>query len=80
MYRFLLGTAIAATATAAFAADAPVVLDQELAQPHISGYGELYVGGLYISVPGDHATGTAAGGAARVNFPIDARWNIQTDA
>jgi len=80
MYRLLLGAAIAATATSAYAADAPVVLDQELAQPHISGYGELYVGGLYFTVPGDHLTGTTAGGAARVNFPIDPRWNIQTDA
>lgn len=80
MYRFLLAAAIAATATTAFAADAPVVLDQELAQPHISGYGEVYLGGLYFSIPGDSANGTTAGGAARVNFPIDARWNIQTDA
>ncbi|WP_296738714.1 hypothetical protein [Mesorhizobium sp.] len=80
MHRLLLGAAIAATATSAYAADAPVVLDQELAQPHISGYGELYLGGLYVSVPGDHATATTAGGTARVNFPIDARWNIQTDA
>jgi len=80
MYRLLFGAAIAATATSAFAADAPVVLDQDLAQPHISGYGELYVGGLYVTFPGDHATATTAGGAARVNFPIDPRWNIQTDA
>ncbi|TPN75484.1 hypothetical protein FJ988_29095 [Mesorhizobium sp. CU3] len=80
MYRLFLGAALAATATSAFAADAPVILDQELAQPHISGYGELYLGGLYFSVPGDHETGTGAGGAVRVNFPIDARWNIQTDA
>lgn len=80
MYRFLLGAAIAATATSAFAADAPVVLDQELAQPHISGYGEVYLGGIYFATPGDDANGTTAGGAARINFPIDARWNIQTDA
>ena len=80
MHRLFLGAAIASAATSAFAADAPIVLDQELAQPHISGYGELYLGGLYFSVPGDHETGTGAGGAVRVNFPIDARWNIQTDA
>ncbi|RWG82671.1 hypothetical protein [Mesorhizobium sp.] len=80
MYRFLLGAAIAATATSAFGADAPVVLDQELAQPHISGYGEVYLGGIYFATPGDDANGTTAGGAARINFPIDARWNIQTDA
>ncbi|MDG4851810.1 MULTISPECIES: hypothetical protein [unclassified Mesorhizobium] len=79
MYRFLLSAAIAATATSAFAADAPVLLDQELAQPHISGYGEIYLGGLYFATPGDDTDGTTAGGAVRVNFPIDARWNIQTD-
>ena len=80
MYRLVLSAAIAATTTSAFAADAPVVLDQELAQPHISGYGEVYLGGLYFATPGDDADGTTAGAAARVNFPIDARWNIQTDA
>jgi len=80
MYRFLLGAAIAATATSAFAADAPVVLDQELAQPHISGYVEAYLGGLYLTAEGEHENATTAGGAGRVNFPIDSRWNIQTDA
>ncbi|TIW15181.1 MAG: hypothetical protein E5V81_25445, partial [Mesorhizobium sp.] len=80
MHRLFLSAAIVATATSAFAADAPVVLDQQLEQPHISGYGEIYLGGLHFSTPGDDANGTAAGGAARINFPIDARWNIQTDA
>ena len=80
MYRFLLGAAIAASATSAFAADAPVVLDQELAQPHISGYVEGYVGGLYFTVPGFHANGTTAGGVGRINVPIDSRWNVQADA
>ncbi|TIW67148.1 MAG: hypothetical protein E5V60_09870, partial [Mesorhizobium sp.] len=67
MYRLVLSAAIAVTATSTFAADAPVVLDQELAQPHISGYGEVYLGGLYFATPGDDADGTTAGGAARVN-------------
>ncbi len=79
MYRLLISAAIAATATSAFAADA-VVMDQTIAAPHISGYVEAYLGGLYLTVPGDHATATTAGGTGRVNFPIDARWNIQTDA
>ncbi|WP_027051381.1 hypothetical protein [Mesorhizobium erdmanii] len=82
MYRFILGVAIAATATSAFAADAvaPIVMDQEVAAPHISGYVEAYLGGLYVTVPGDHASATTAGGTGRVNFPIDSRWNVQTDA
>ncbi|MER9742897.1 hypothetical protein [Mesorhizobium sp. M0187] len=80
MYRLILGAAIAATTTSAFAADAPVVLDQELTQPHISGYVEAYLGGLYLSASGGHSTSTVAGGAGRVNFPIDSRWNIQADA
>ena len=56
MYRFLLGAAIAATTTSAFAADAvaPIVMDQELAQPHISGYVEAYLGGVYLSAEGGH--------------------------
>ncbi|SDA44022.1 hypothetical protein [Mesorhizobium qingshengii] len=82
MYRFLLGAAIAATATSAFAADAvaPIVMDQELARPHISGYVEAYLGGLYLSSDFGHENATTAGGAGRVNFPIDSRWNIQADA
>lgn len=82
MYRLLLGAAIAVTATSAIAADAvePIVMDQELAQPHISGYVEAYLGGLYLSADGGHLSARTAGGAGRVNFPIDARWNIQTDA
>lgn len=79
MYRILMGAAIAATATSAFAADA-IVMDQSIAAPHISGYVEVYLGGLYLTIPGDHASATTAGGTGRVNFPIDARWNIQTDA
>jgi hypothetical protein len=82
MYRLLLGAAIAVTTTSAFAADAvaPIVMDQELAQPHISGYVEAYLGGLYLTIPGDHATATTAGGTGRVNFSIDSRWNVQADA
>ncbi|MET3521962.1 MULTISPECIES: hypothetical protein [Mesorhizobium] len=82
MYRLLLGAALAATATSAFAADAvaPIVMDQELAQPHVSGYVEAYLGGLYVTAAGEHADGTTAGGTGRVNFPIDSRWNVQTDA
>ncbi|QKC83390.1 hypothetical protein EB232_18775 [Mesorhizobium sp. NZP2077] len=82
MYRLLLGAAIAATATSAFAADAvaPIVMEPELAQPHISGYVEAYLGGLYLTSGGEHESATTAGGAGRVNFPIDPRWNIQADA
>jgi len=82
MYRLLLGAALAATATSAFAADAvaPIVMDPAVTQPHISGYLEAYVGGLYVTFSGDHATATTAGGTGRVNFPIDSRWNVQTDA
>ncbi|MEP6564161.1 MAG: hypothetical protein ABJB10_03420 [Mesorhizobium sp.] len=82
MYRFLLGAAIAVTTTSAFAADAvaPIVLEPEIAQPHISGYVEAYLGGLYLTAFGQHESATTAGGAGRVNFPIDSRWNIQADA
>lgn len=82
MYRLLLGAALAATATSAFAADAvaPIVMDPAITQPHISGYVEAYLGGIYLSAEGGHETATTAGGVGRVNFPIDSRWNIQTDA
>ncbi|UVK36489.1 hypothetical protein LHFGNBLO_003407 [Mesorhizobium sp. AR10] len=82
MYRLLLGAAIAATATSAFAADAvaPIVMEPEIAQPHISGYVEAYLGGLYLSTDFGDENATTAGGAGRVNFPIDSRWNVQTDA
>jgi len=82
MYRLLLGAALAATATSAFAADAvaPIVMDPAITQPHISGYVEAYLGGLYLTAFGQHENATTAGGTGRVNFPIDSRWNVQTDA
>jgi hypothetical protein len=82
MYRFLLGAAIAATASSAYGADAvaPIVMDQELAQPHVSGYVEAYLGGLYVTSDFGNQSATTAGGVGRVNLPIDSRWNIQADA
>ena len=82
MYRLLLGAALAATASSAFAADAvaPIVMDPAITQPHISGYVEAYLGGLYLTAFGQHETATTAGGAGRINFPIDPRWNVQADA
>ena len=82
MYRLLLGAALAVTATSAFAADAvaPIVMDPVITQPHISGYVDAYLGGLYLTAFGQHETATTAGGAGRINFPIDSRWNVQADA
>jgi opacity protein-like surface antigen len=82
MYRLLIGTAMALIATSAFAADS--IQSEPVSTPHISGNVEAYLGGIWIDLSGPFAGGNehgwAAGGAGRVNFPLDARWNIQTDA
>ena len=77
MYRLLLGVAVAATASSAFAADAvaPIVMDPAVTQPHISGYVEAYLGGLYLTSDFGNESATTAGGAGRINFPIDPQLN-----
>ncbi|QKC89644.1 hypothetical protein EB230_15440 [Mesorhizobium sp. NZP2234] len=78
MHRFLLVVASLAATTSAFAADAPPPLAEEtVATPRISGYGELYLGGLRFV--GDDYTTRAGGGAARVNIAFAQRWNLQGD-
>ncbi|TGQ64139.1 hypothetical protein EN829_020680 [Mesorhizobium sp. M00.F.Ca.ET.186.01.1.1] len=66
-------------ATSAHAADTVQPLAGEaVLTPHISGYGELYLGGLRFV--GDDYTTRAGGGAARVNVAFAQRWNLQGDA
>ena len=83
MYRLLIGAAMALTATSSFAAD--YVQQEPVSAPRISGYVEGYLGGVWLHVDdpfggGESESGWAAGGDGRVNFPINDRWNIQTDA
>ena len=78
MHRFLLVVASLAATTSAFAADAlPPLAEETVATPRISGYGELYLGGLRFV--GDDYTTRAGGGAARVNIAFAQRWNLQGD-
>ncbi|OBQ74491.1 outer membrane beta-barrel protein [Mesorhizobium erdmanii] len=78
MHRFSLVVASLAATTSAFAADAlPSFSGETVATPHISGYGELYLGGLRFV--GDDYTTRAGGGAARVNIAFAQRWNLQGD-
>jgi len=82
MYRLLIGAAISLAATSSYAAD--YVQQQPVSTPHISGNVEAYLGGIWVDVsgpiPGGDENGWAAGGAGRINFPLNERWNIQTDA
>ncbi|ODT13945.1 MAG: hypothetical protein ABS57_17100 [Mesorhizobium sp. SCN 65-12] len=66
------------TVTSAFAADTmqPLAVDTATG-PHISGYGELYLGGLRFV--GDDYTTRAGGGAASLNIAFAQRWNLQGD-
>ncbi|TPI36076.1 hypothetical protein FJW07_05855 [Mesorhizobium sp. B3-1-9] len=78
MHRFSIIAASLVATTFAYAADAPQPLAGEtVVTPHISGYGEIYLGGLRFTSIGD--TVHAAGGAARVNIPFAQRWNFQGD-
>lgn len=65
--------------SAAFAADAILPIATEPVAPHISGYGELYLGGLQLSFFGDDDSLRAGGGAGRVNIPFADSWNVQID-
>ena len=78
MHRFPIVVASLVAATSAYAADAlqPVAVEP-VVTPHISGYGELYLGGLSFSNGGDRLW--AGGGASRVNIPFAGRWNLQGD-
>jgi hypothetical protein len=65
--------------SAAFAADAVLPVAVEPVVPHISGYGEIYLGGLEISQFGEDDSIRAGGGAGRVNIPFAEKWNVQLD-
>ncbi|MGF7008019.1 hypothetical protein [Aminobacter sp. BE322] len=76
--KLLLSTVVlAALATSAFAADPTAPIEGQAAR-QISGYGEIYGGGLWTDPESDEDI-WAAGGAARVNLPFAERWNVQGD-
>lgn len=78
MYRFSMVVAALIAATSAHAADAVQPLAEEaVAAPHISGYGELYLGG--VRFPNSGGTIWTGGGTGRVNIPVAGRWNLQGD-
>ncbi|MEZ2329779.1 hypothetical protein AB6802_08650 [Mesorhizobium sp. RCC_202] len=78
MNRYSIVVASLIAATSAHAADTVQALaGQTAATSLISGYGELYLGGLRFD--GDDYTTRAGGGAARVNVAFAQRWNLQGD-
>lgn len=81
MKRVLAAAFLALTSSAAFAADVvqPIVEEPVVAGPRVSGHIEAYLGGIWLDADGGNLDGWVAGGAARLNYPIDARWNIQGD-
>lgn len=78
MKHTVLAALFASAATGAIAAD--VAVDAPASVPGMSGYGEVYLGGLNVRVEGESDTVWAAGGAVRLNMPMDERWNLQGDA
>lgn len=78
MHRCSIVVASLIAATSAYAEETVQPLAGErVATPRISGYGELYLGGLRFV--GDDYTTRAGGGAARVNVAFAQRWNLQGD-
>lgn len=78
MRRFLIIAISFSTTTSALAADAAQeAMESQILAPRISGYGEIYLGGLKFSDEDD--TLWTGGGTARVNIPFAQRWNIQID-
>src|SRR6202007_3160764 len=79
MHRYSIVVASLIAATSARAADtAQALAGQTVVTPPISGYGEVYLGGLRFD--GNDYTTRAGGGAARVNVAFAQRWNLQGDA
>jgi hypothetical protein len=79
MQRFPIVVASLVVATSAYAADIlQPIAAETVVTPHISGYGELYLGGLRFP-DGNDDTVRAGGGAGRVNIPFAGRWNLQGD-
>lgn len=81
MKRVLAAAFLTLSSSAAFSADVvqPVVEEPIVAGPRVSGYVEAFLGGGWLDTDGGNDNGWVAGGAARINFPIDPRWNIQGD-
>lgn len=81
MKRLLASALLATVTSSAFAADvvAPIVEEPVIAGPRMSGHIEAYLGGVWLRAEDTRFDGWTAGGAARLNYPIDARWNVQGD-
>lgn len=77
MHRSSIVVASLMMISSAAAADMVPSSAGEATTPGLSGYGELYLGGLRFA--GDDYTTRAGGGAIRVNVPLARRWNIQGD-
>lgn len=76
MKKLLAAAGLAVLATPAFAADPTQPVEETARQ--VSGYGQVYGGGFWLSELTDD-TLWAAGGAARINVPFAERWNAQGD-
>ncbi|MBT1158101.1 hypothetical protein J1C56_21105 [Aminobacter anthyllidis] len=76
MKKLLAAAGLAVLATPAFAADPTQPVEETVRQ--VSGYGQIYGGGLWLSELTDD-TLWAAGGAVRINVPFAERWNAQGD-
>lgn len=76
MKKLLAAAGLVVLATPALAADPTQPVEETVRQ--VSGYGQIYGGGLWISEFSDD-TLWAAGGAARINVPFAERWNAQGD-
>ncbi|MBZ9993130.1 hypothetical protein [Mesorhizobium sp. BH1-1-4] len=77
--RFPIVVASLFIASASVAADALQPLADEPVAQHISGYGEIYVGGLRIEEGAPDGTTDTGAAAARVNIPFANLWNLQGD-
>jgi len=73
----LSSVCLAALTTSAFAADSLAPVDDTVVR-QISGYGEIYGGGVWFD-EFDDGDIWAYGGAVRINVPFAERWNAQGD-
>lgn len=75
MKRAVTTAFLAMMASSALAAD-PIFVDEQTVRS-VSGYGEAYVGGIWVSYDDFEDSAWAFGGSGQVNVPFADFWNVQ---
>jgi opacity protein-like surface antigen len=76
MKRLISTACFALVASSALAAD-PALPVEEVVARTVSGYGQIYAGGVWVDFDGESESFWAAGGTGQINIPFADTWNVQ---